>query len=176
VNDQPAVEYYEAPNHCPHIDDRNKANVFLAGGITGCPPWQAEAVEMFRQIGYPVRLFNPARENFPIGDPSAGRQQVEWEQCHLLHPDTVTLLWFPASGPVVQPIALLEFGQILGQRHQRAIDRPGKVVRPFVVGADFDYARRADVRLFLQLHEPEIPLHDNLRAVVEHATILTHRS
>jgi hypothetical protein len=33
--------------------------VFLAGGITGCPDWQAELVRMLADV--PVALLNPRR-------------------------------------------------------------------------------------------------------------------
>jgi hypothetical protein len=174
------IHYHEAPDYSGRRDGltgpaQPGRSVFMAGGITGCPPWHAESVELFEQVvkiadplPHDLHLLNPARKNFPIHDPDAGRQQVIWEQLHLLDPDAVTMFWFPDSGPVPQPIALLEFGQLLGMR---AVARAAGVttMRPFVIGADPNYVRRNDLQLFLDMHEPAAVLHSSLLFTVTHA-------
>lgn len=54
--------------------------VFLAGGITGCPDWQAAVVRMVGDAN--VVLLNPRRENFPMDDPKASLDQILWEHDH----------------------------------------------------------------------------------------------
>src|SRR5262245_39813726 len=78
-------------------------SLFLAGGITGCPDWQAETISLFADL--PLVLLNPRRRDFPINDPSAGPSQIEWEHRHLRRADAV-LFWFPRE--TLCPIALYE--------------------------------------------------------------------
>jgi hypothetical protein len=129
-------------------------SVFLAGGITGCPDWQATAFDALADL--PVAVFNPRRKNFPIHDPSASAEQIAWEHRHLQRAD-VALFWFPASGPVVQPIALYELG------------RYASLVLEVAVGADPAYVRRQDVEIQMQLARPDIAVHDTLTATVTEA-------
>lgn len=125
----------------------NRVSVFLAGGITGCPDWQAEARKRLDDL--PIAILNPRRADFPIDDPSAARGQIEWEFRHLRRV-SVVMFWFPASGPVTQPIALYELG------------RHAALTRRIVVGADPAYIRRQDVDIQLKLARPEIAVYDTL--------------
>ena len=124
--------------------------VFLAGGITGCPDWQAEARRELDAL--PIAILNPRMADFPIHDPGAAPAQIAWEFEHLRRADVV-LFWFPDSGPVVQPIVLYELGA-----HAAA----GK---PIAVGCDPGYARRVDVVLQLGHVRPEVVVRDTLGAV-----------
>jgi hypothetical protein len=135
-------EYVEAPRY--YTGDRPA--LFLAGGITDCPEWQAEAREILAADD--VVVLNPRRANFPIGDPSAAAGQVDWEFRHLRRADVV-LFWF-AAGPSVQPIALYELG---------AHAASGK---PIAVGADPAYLRRTDVLLQLGHVRPGVVVWDSL--------------
>lgn len=124
--------------------------VFLAGGITGCSDWQAEARRQLDSL--PVAILNPRMADFPIHDPSAAAAQIAWEFEHLRRADII-LFWFPDSGPIVQPIVLYELG---------AHAAMGK---PIAVGCDPGYARRADVVLQLSHVRPDVVVRDNLGAV-----------
>lgn len=141
------ARYIEAPdNHHGPLP-----GVFLAGGITGCPDWQAEARRELDPL--PVAILNPRRADFPIHDPGAAAEQIAWEYDHL-HRAAVVLFWFPDSGPVVvQPIALYELGA-----HAAA-------GTPIAVGTDPRYVRRADVVLQLGHVRPEVTVRDDLAAV-----------
>lgn len=141
--------YVEAPDEYTGV----RSAVFLAGGITDCPDWQADAREMLE--GLPVVVLNPRRANFPIHDPSAAAAQIDWEFRHLRRADVV-LFWFPAS-PSPQPIALYELGF-----HASA----GK---PLAVGAEPGYPRRTDVLEQLAHARPEVKVHDTLAGVCEEA-------
>ena len=125
------MDYVEAPD--PYHGD--KPTVFLAGGITGCPDWQAQAADMLAHTE--LALLNPRRRNFPIHDPRASFQQIEWE-FNALNDADVILFWFPASKSV-QPIAMYELG-----RHAVRNTR-------LFVGADPGYLRRQDVEIQLGL-------------------------
>ncbi|PRW62128.1 nucleoside 2-deoxyribosyltransferase domain-containing protein [Actinopolyspora mortivallis] len=149
------MRYLECPDtYEPHAGDGPL--VFLAGGITGCPDWQREAVRGLSTTDWVVA--NPRRQNFPIGDPSAAETQIRWEHRHLTRADLV-LFWFPASDAQVttQPIALYELG---------AAAAGG---RRLVVGAAPGYPRQTDVRLQLWLARPDVEVQSTLRATLAQA-------
>lgn len=129
--------------------DGTEPAVFLAGGITGCPDWQAEARRELDPL--PIAILNPRMANFPIHDPGAAPAQIAWEFEHLRRADVI-LFWFPDSGPVVQPIVLYELG---------AHATSGK---PIAVGCDPGYARRVDVVLQLGHIRPDVVVRDTLGA------------
>jgi hypothetical protein len=157
------------------IDDAQ--SVFLAGGITGCPDWQAEVIYMLDEEGFDGTVYNPRRANFPIGDPTAASEQIAWEFAALERAD-VRLFWFaggervfpesalrsageyPGAGAryssPVQPIALYELGR------WTALE-----AAPLVVGADPNYARLIDVHEQMRHARPDLAIHPSLAGVVE---------
>jgi hypothetical protein len=124
-------------------------SLFLAGGITGCPDWQREVIDLL--AGESVTLLNPRRANFPIGDPTAAPKQIEWEHWHLRKADAV-LFWFP--GETLCPIVLYELG---------AWSMTGK---PLFVGTHPNYQRKQDVVLQTGLVRPDVRVVDNLHGLV----------
>jgi hypothetical protein len=132
--------------------------LFLAGGITGCPDWQQDAVVMLRDVPELVVL-NPRRTPFPIDDPDAAAEQIGWEFRHL-HRADVVLFWF-AGACSDQPIVWYELGV------HAATERV-----PVAVGADPGYHRRRDVALQLALARPGLPVHATLAATVTAARTL----
>lgn len=141
------MTYVEAPTEF----GGGMPSVFLAGGITDCADWQAEAREHLERLD--VAVLNPRRANFPIHDPSAAQRQIDWEYRHLRFADII-LFWF-AGGPSIQPIALYELG---------AHATSGK---PIAVGCDPTYLRRADVLYQLALVRPELTVFDSLADTCE---------
>ncbi|MFE9566591.1 nucleoside 2-deoxyribosyltransferase domain-containing protein [Streptomyces sp. NPDC006487] len=123
-------------------------SVFLAGGITHCPPWQSRAAAALAEFV----VLNPRRTDFDVSDPSQTDVQIAWEYRHLQLAD-LTLFWFPACDALltVQPITLYELGA--------AAATPG---RRLVVGADPGYPRRADVVTQLSLARPDLRVHATL--------------
>lgn len=154
--------YVEAPNY--YEPAAGESAVFLAGGITGCPRWHDAAASRLMTADVPVVVLNPNRESFPIHDPEAGWEQVQWEQHHLHLPNVITMMWFPPCDAAVttQPIAQFELGQALGAR------------RRLLVGADPGYPRVRDVHLMLRYNRPNFVIHDSLDALVD-ATIAAVR-
>ena len=84
--------------------------VFLAGGITNCPEWQVEVIDKLKDFSKGT-LLNPRRKNFPINDPNASREQIEWEFNAISNCDIFSM-WF-CKGESDQPICMYELGRNL---------------------------------------------------------------
>lgn len=148
------MRYFEAPDvYAPNGGWQvSETTVFLAGGITDCPDWQADMVELLGATD--LVLFNPRRKNFPIRDPDAAEAQILWESVHLRLADRI-LFWFPHSPPSVCPITLFELGYWLGQGKRLA------------VGVEPGYVREADVRIQTRLARPDVPVVSTLEDLAE---------
>lgn len=144
--------YYEAPAIYTRAAG-DPPSVFLAGGIPNVALWHDHVVDLLKASGRSMVVLNPRRQNFPVGDPEAGRDQVAWEFGHL-HKADVTLFWFAESDPAVtvQPTTLLELGVALGEG------------RRIVVGADRAYPRR-DILEYQLAHYSRVAL-DSLESLV----------
>lgn len=131
--------YFEAPSYWePLTSWLPEPCIFLAGGITSCADWQSYV----RTILDPRwTVFNPRRERFNTLDPTETKRQIEWE-FEFLKRANVILFWF-ASSPSPQPIALYEFGRHVALGKARII-----------VGCDDTYSRRADVVTQYRLARP----------------------
>jgi len=125
-------------------------SVFLAGGITNCPDWQADIVEMLAPCDLVV--FNPRRAYFPIHDPSAAGVQIKWEHDRLRQVSAI-LFWFPCE--TICPIVLYELG---------AWSMTGKKI---FVGVHPQYQRRQDVEIQTQLVRPEVKIVCSLRELAD---------
>lgn len=115
--------------------------IFLAGGISNCPDWQAEIVELLKPSTWTI--LNPRRHNFPIHDPDASLKQIEWEHKHLRVAHTI-LFWFPQES--ICPIALYELGAW------------SMTDKPIFIGMHPNYPRRQDVEIQTKLVRPEIKI------------------
>jgi hypothetical protein len=148
----PPLRYVEAPDE-PEGGD---LTLFLAGGISGTPDWQKDAVALL--AAEPITVLNPRRAEFGINDDQAHAAQVAWEHRHLHEPRsraTAVLMWFPACPPqITQPIAWYELG--------RLIERG----TPIAIGADPGYPRRRDVIVQMRLAAPQLVVHHTLTATV----------
>ena len=84
--------------------------VFLAGGITNCWGWQSAVIDELDKMKNTDSLvvFNPRRPNFPIDDPNAAQEQIEWEYKYL-HLADIFSMYF-TSGESTQPICMYELG------------------------------------------------------------------
>jgi Nucleoside 2-deoxyribosyltransferase like len=136
--------YVEAPQ--PY--DGSGPSVFLAGGITGCPDWQAVAAAKLLPH---TDVLNPRRREYHMSEAEYARQ-VTWEYHHLRRADVV-LFWFPTDA--LQAIALFELGAF-------AVSD-----KPIVVGADPGYPRRTDVVLQLSHARPGLVIHSTLESTLE---------
>lgn len=126
-----------------------RADLFLAGGITGARLWQQEAIGML--AGVQGSLFNPRRSHdFREEDAD---EQVEWEYRALRRSGAI-LFWFPPE--TLCPITLYELG-VWGNQHEV----------PVFVGTDSGYLRRFDVVKQMSLAQPGLTIHDSLDATVD---------
>ena len=128
----------------------HEATLFLAGGITGCPRWQAEVIRQLADLS--LVLLNPCRANFRGATEVEAKAQIEWEFRHL-RKATACLFWFPCE--TLCPIALFELGAWSMTR------------KPLFVGTHLAYQRRFDVIIQMQLVRPEITVVDDLAKLVE---------
>lgn len=131
------MKYIEAPRE--YLG--KERSLFLAGGITGGPDWQAELTDLLKDED--IVLLNPRRANFPIDNQNAAKEQIEWEHWHLRKADAVSF-WFPKE--TVCPITLYELGvQVMKNK-------------PLFIGVHPEYARRQDVEIQTRLERPEIEI------------------
>lgn len=102
-----AVEQYK-----PESKD---VTVFLGGGITGCRDWQNDVIKKLsgheKDLSNLV-ILNPRRSNFPINDPSASQQQIEWEYKYLMDCDIFSM-FFVQDTESDQPICMYELGRYI---------------------------------------------------------------
>lgn len=135
--------YYEAPYSVPpqHL----RPSLFLAGGISGCPPWQYDLRDLLQDSS--LTLLNPLRAQFPMDNPDSAREQIHWEHTHLAAATAISF-WFPCE--TLCPITLFELGAWAYWRSEH--NQP----KPLFVGVHPDYARRQDVEIQLALARPEV--------------------
>lgn len=120
---------------CPQeLKATSDVTVFLAGGITGCPDWQAEILEVIRRSpkwqNTEVTFVNPRRSTFDVSNPAETVFQIGWEKRHLNICDII-FFWFPEE--TLCPITLYELGKAVGSK------------RSIIVGCHPGYKRRLDV-------------------------------
>lgn len=132
----------------PEIYQGKDRSLFLAGGITNCPNWQAELANLLNDRQFV--LLNPRRANFPIHDPTAAEKQIKWEYDHLRKASAVSF-WFPKE--TLCPITLYELGK------QSALDKL------IFIGVHPEYLRRRDVEIQTRLTKPEIEIVHDLESL-----------
>ncbi len=131
------MKYVEAPTE--YLG--KERSLFLAGGITGCPDWQADLIDLLTDTD--LVLLNPRRTNFPLHEQKFAQEQIEWEYEHLRKADAISF-WFPKE--TVCPIALYELGAY------------SKRNKPLFIGVHPEYARRRDIEIQTRLERPEIKI------------------
>lgn len=125
-------------------------SLFLAGGITDCPDWQADLVSMLKNED--VVLFNPRRKKFPINDSSASKKQIVWEFNHLRKADAISF-WFPKEK--LCAITLYELGSC------------ARMDKPLFVGVHPKYKRRKDIEIQLKLVRPNVKIVYDLKSLAK---------
>jgi hypothetical protein len=116
-----------------------RESVFLAGGITDCPDWQADVIAALKDEDDDLTIANPRRDHFDVRDPSMSVEQIEWE-FRWLHRCDVISFWFPKE--TLCPITLYELGMW---------QNSGKLI---LIGVHPDYKRRVDVEIQTRLVMP----------------------
>lgn len=136
------MQVIEAPNDYPQ-----HADIFLGGGITNCPDWQAEVIGRLSHLDGVI--LNPRRTGEFTEDIAV--EQITWEYSALRSVDTV-FFWFPEE--TLCPITLLELGVFT----QRPLTR-------IIVGTHPNYARKLDVITQLKLARPEVTVQQSLEGL-----------
>lgn len=150
------MRYIEALDSLPDPgrDDpeRTTDTLFLAGGITGCPDWQAEVIKGLSMVD-DLTILNPRRADFPMDNPDAAAAQIAWEYRHLRRANIIAF-WFPCE--TLCPISLYE----LGEWTEKA---------PLLfVGTHPDYERRSDIVLQTKLRRhPDQLIYRSLDEMVQ---------
>ncbi|HEX3600254.1 MAG TPA: nucleoside 2-deoxyribosyltransferase domain-containing protein [Lacipirellulaceae bacterium] len=138
------MRYIEAPTEF----EGNGPALFLAGGVSDVRNWQQTFVRLLPCGEY--TLLNPRRAAFPVDDPTAEIQQIEWE-VRYLNRATLMAFWFPPQ--TLCPLALFELGTCCAS------------VMPMAVGVDPNYARRFDVEAHLRLQRPDVTIANTLESL-----------
>ena len=143
---------------CPETsrETNRRFRLFLAGGITGCPDWQAEILARLQaetDQSCDLTVFNPRRKTFVDGTDQAN-EQIQWEFNRLAE-SNIILFWFPAES--ICPIALYELGR------WNALCTTD---RALIIGTHKDYSRRMDVLIQTRLSS-NVPVYDNLDFTVD---------
>ena len=126
-------------------------SVFLAGGITNCEDWQTEVIKLLQKNNYPTDIenlviFNPRRENFPINDPNAAQEQIEWEFNALEKCDIFSMYF--SGGDSDQPICMYEIGRNIVRMQMK---HPLDWMERIIITVEKGYKREQDVRIQTQL-------------------------
>lgn len=139
---------------CPNTANLSKEDVrvFLGGGISNCPDWQAEMIGRFVDMDSKFTLMNPRRASFDVSSVADSDFQIEWEYFHLSAADAV-IFWFPYN--TLCPITLYELGV------HAAMDTT------IFVGCHPAYPRKFDVEKQLSLIRPDVTVHDNFAPLVQ---------
>jgi hypothetical protein len=150
------MDYIEAPND---YSKAQKPHVFLAGGITGCPVWQKDMIELLKPEVFGT-ILNPRRENFPITDPNAAYEQIKWEHDALWQSEIISM-WF--SNGSVQPICMFEYGVHLTRWQISNIFTEGHLPNYLIIGADPEYQRKQDIEIQTKLVNPYIKINYTIK-------------
>lgn len=145
-----------APHDLYDLSTAHAPSLFLAGGITNCPDWQSELIELMRgqSVLNDLVVYNPRRQDFDISNPKASEEQICWEFAKLRDADVVSFWFAPGS---VNPIVFYELGQWGNSRGGR----------PMCVGCDPAFTRTQDVVMQTKLARPEITVQTSLEALVD---------
>lgn len=129
-----------------------KHRLFLAGGITNCPDWQAEVIQQLSGVPN-LTVFNPRRGTYPFDHKHLDEEQITWEYKHL-EKSTIILVWFSAT--TLNPIVLYELGRWVNSNPDI----------PSFIGIEPGYKRTNDVIIQTKLSRPDITVVDNLDVLV----------
>ena len=135
----------------PKLSEVSHNEIFLAGGISNCPDWQTDVLDMLKDVKEEFTIYNPRREQFDLSDPTYSEEQIEWEHDKLSLVNNV-IFWFPCE--TVCPITLYELG-VAATKWKKLF-----------VGCHPDYVRKFDVIKQLSLCRPEIVVRDSLEEIV----------
>ena len=135
---------------CPETHEGKETSLFLACGITNCPDWHKELIELLKDTY--LTLLNPRRKNFQENNPEIEEEQISWEFNHLKKASAVSF-WFTKE--TLCPITLYELG------------KQSTSNKPLFIGVHPDYSRKRDVEIQTKLIRPEINVVYSLNELAE---------
>lgn len=153
IQNKSNLKVFEAPEL--YQKETNDIFCFLAGGITDCPNWQKDIINIFKfqKLEKPIKesiknliLFNPRRNNFPIHDPNAANEQISWEFKYLEQMDIFSMYFCNCNSD--QPICMYELGRNIAKMQQRF---PSDWHNRIVITIEKGYKRQADVEIQTKL-------------------------
>lgn len=139
---------------------KNDSNIacFLAGGITNCPNWQDEVIKNIKEYSSSenidlkyLDIYNPRRANFPIDNPNAAQEQIEWEFKYLEKCDIFSMYF--CNAPSDQPICMYELGRNISEIRNEYIGTWGHRI---IVSVEKGYKREQDVLIQTRLATNDI--------------------
>lgn len=143
----------------------NDIFVFLAGGITNCEEWQVQVLNSLNKFlelenikSDNLIVFNPRRKNFPINDPTASFEQIEWEFNYLEQCDIFSM-YFDGTKQSDQPICFYELGRNIERMKQKF---PGDWERRIIISGNSNFKRISDVVIQTMLASNQ-KLHVNVK-------------
>lgn len=134
---------------------KNDSNIacFLAGGITNCPNWQDEVIKNIKEYASSenidlkyLDIYNPRRANFPIDNPNAAQEQIEWEFKYLEKCDIFSMYF--CNAPSDQPICMYELGRNISEIKNEYMGTWGHRI---IVSVEKGYKREQDVLIQTRL-------------------------
>lgn len=128
---------YKSPDPLPWVFQ--SSSVFIAGGISDCPNWQAEMISIIDTDRYDV--VNPRRDGGFDKIGSTAEAQIRWEFLALSHIESC-VFWFPKE--TLCPITLFELGKMLEKARKDSIIR-------LAIGWHPEYARAFDLSMQIEL-------------------------
>src|SRR3989344_256492 len=126
---------------CPEIYTGKEKSIFIAGGLTNCPDWQAKLVELLKDEK--IVLINPRRDDFDASKSSIDEEQISWEFDHIEKADAVSF-WFPKE--TLCPITLYELGKEISSGKQ------------IFIGIHPEYKRKKDVEIQSKLANSKVKI------------------
>jgi len=143
----------------PEPLEQSESSIFLAGGISNCPDWQADVADRLSRNTNSI-IYNPRRADFNMeAYEEVSREQIRWE-FYALRMAKVNLFWFPCE--TLCPITLFELGAAIPRLHPGAL----------MVGTHPDYQRRFDIIEQSKLAGSPIRVFDDLEELVSETEIL----
>ena len=138
-----------------YFPDNKDVLCFLAGGINKCKDWQQKVIETlkkyehedpysFRHTPDNLVILNPRRENFPIDNPDAAKEQIVWESNWLNKCDIFSMYF--CEGESDQPICMYELG-----RYLHKFSAYNDIEDHMVISVEQGYKRYKDVVIQTQL-------------------------
>lgn len=137
----------------PEPVDTYFADVFLAGGISGCSNWQDLVLAGLE--GENLVIYNPRRKGDLANTGPEATRQIAWEHAAIAKSRLIAF-WFPKE--TLCPITLFELGKCLKD--------------DIIVGIHPEYARKFDVEQQLRNARPDVniiySLNDFIHAIAEY--------